>query len=245
MGKQTEVRAQGALSVRVLGMDANGRPMLETAQTVNISRHGVVIGGLRSRVNPGEVVSLQYKGRKVRYRVVWAGQGETAGQLGLEQINLQDDLWQQDAPLDTGGDTGFDTREPGAERRQQRRFETSLPVEVRSPQGAPIRAEISDVSLNGCYVNTLFPVPLDSVVTIVFWLGDDKLVVKGQARTSVLGVGCGIEFIDLSAEVSKGLAEYLQNTCQPATDRRKNAAGEPATHAEATAAHSSLSRTTH
>jgi hypothetical protein len=217
--------------VRVLGMDVNGRPILETARTVNISRSGLVIEGLRSRVNPGDVVSLQYKGRKVRYRVVWVGEaGSTqAGQFGLERTNLHDDLWQTDLPSLAAG---RDTRTRGAERRQHRRFDASWPVEVKSPQRALTSAEVSDLSLSGCYINTLFPSPLDTVVTVMLWLGNQKLMVKGRVRTSVLGVGCGIEFVDLSAADSKRLAEYLKHNCRPAADRRKNAAGGRATQAE-------------
>jgi hypothetical protein len=224
--------------VRVLGMDVNGHPIMETARTADISRHGVVLEGLRSRITPGEVVSLQYKGRKVRYRVVWAGEAETAGKLGLEQTNPHDDLWQNDrAP-----EPDRDSTPRGAERRQQPRFEASLPVEVKSTQGAPIRAEITDISLSGCYVNTLFPVPLDSVVTIVFWLGDDKLVVKGKTCTSVLGLGCGIKFADLSAAAGQRLTEYLENRCKPAKDRRAGAAGRRATEVEITIVQAPSSR---
>ncbi|MFI5090846.1 MAG: PilZ domain-containing protein [Terriglobales bacterium] len=211
------------LTVRILGMDANGRPILQTAWTVNISRNGLVIAGVRSSVNLGEVVSLQYKDRKVRYRVVWTGETGSgqAGQLGLEQLNPQDDLWQLDLPPETDSDP----QERGADRRQQRRFEASLPVEVKSTQGAPIRAEMSDISLSGCYVNTLFPAAIDSFVHIVFWVGDQKLSVKGRVRTCVLGVGCGIEFIDVSAEAKKLLAQYFASGCRPASDRREGGTG--------------------
>jgi hypothetical protein len=240
MGNHTEERAQSALVVRVLGMDVNGRPIMEAARTVNISRLGLVIEGLQSRLKPGEVVSLQYKGRKVRYRVLWAGdaKAETAGQLGLEQINHKDDLWQQDLPPENGRDT----RVPGTDRRRRPRFEAALPVEVKSAQATPIRAEITDISLNGCYVNTLFPVPLDSNVTIVFWLGDDKLVVKGKTCTSVLGLGCGIKFADLSAAAGQRLTEYLENRCKPAKDRRAGAAGRRATEVEITIVQAPSSR---
>ena len=244
-GKRTESRTQRSLEVRVLGMDASGHPLLATARTVNISRHGVVLEGLNCRVSPGEVVSLQYKGRKVRYRVIWSGEAgtEQAGQLGLEKITLRDDLWQQDIPsLEDAGDT----RARRGERRHRRRFEACLPVEVRSADAAPVRAEISDISLNGCYVNTLFPVPLDSIVSIVFWLGDDKMVARGKVRTSVLGVGCGIEFVDLSPADSQRLTEFFQSRCLPAGDRRARATGQPAKDAEAevAAAPSSPSRNT-
>jgi len=244
MGKRTESRAQRSLEVRVLGMDASGRPILATAHTANISRHGVVLEGLPCLVSPGEVVSLQYKGRKVRYRVIWAGEAGTtqASQLGLEQINLRDDLWQQDLPPQ---DEAPDTRTRRGERRNQRRFEASLPVEVRTEEGTPIRAEISDISLSGCYVNTLFPVPLDSIVSIVFWLGDEKLIAKGKVRASILGVGCGIEFIDVPPADSQRLTEFFESRCLPSADRRTGTTEPSAREAEAeVAAPSSPSRST-
>jgi len=231
MGKRTEPRAQRALTVRVLGMDATGHPILQTAWTVNISRQGVVLDGLQSRVNSGDVLSLQYKGRKVRYRVIWAGEAgtEKAGQLGLEKVNAQDDLWHEDLPPETESDP----QERGKERRKQRRYQALLPVEVNASQGASTRAEISDISLSGCYVNTLFPMALDSIVTVVFWLGEQKFSANGRVRTSVLGVGCGIEFLHVSPQNGKVLAEYLAKNCYPATDRRGNSSG-PSAEAEIT-----------
>lgn len=219
MGKRTESRAQRALQVRIMGMDANNRPLLASARTVNISRQGVVLEGVTSPVKTGEVVSLQYKGRKVRYKVIWAGEDGTlqASMLGLERINLKDDLWQEDLPPQ---DDAPDTRTRRGERRHQARFEAALPVEVRTAEGSPIRAQITDMSLSGCYVNTLFPVTLDSIVSIVFWIGDEKLIARGKVRTSIVGVGCGIEFVDLSAVDKQRLEDFLEMRCPPALDRR-------------------------
>jgi len=221
------------LNVRVLGMDANGRPIRQDAWTVNISRTTLVIGGLAASVNVGEVLSLQFKDRKVRYRVLWAGEPETskAGQLGLEQVNPQDDLLQLNLPPEAEDDE----QERGSERRLERRFEASLPVEVQSAQNVPIRAEISDISLSGCYVNTLFPVTVGSIVNVVFWVGDEKLSVRGKVRTCVRGVGCGIEFLDVSEQAKTLLSDYFANGCHPASDRREGGRG-PATQAEITIA---------
>ena len=232
MGRRKQ--PQCVLNVRVLGMDANGRPIRQDAWTVSPSRTGLVIGGLHSSVNIGEVLSLQFKDRKVRYRVVWAGEAGSpkAGQLGLEQVNPQDDLLQLDLPPETDSDL----QDRGADRRLERRFEASLPVEVKATAGVPIRAEISDISLGGCYVSTLFPVAVGSVVNIVFWVGDEKVSVKGKVRTCVLGVGCGIEFTDVSAEAKKLLNEFFANGCRPASDRREGGRG-PTTQAEITVAH--------
>jgi len=221
MGKRTEPRAPRALQVKILGMDATGRPLLAGARTLNISRQGVVLEGVSSPIQAGEVVSLQYKGRKVRYKVIWTGEKGTpqAGQLGLEKVNQKDDLWQQDLPpQEDGPDTHSRARR--GERRHQRRFEATLPVEVRSSDGTPLRAQITDISVSGCYVNTLSPVTLDSIVSIIFWIGDEKLIARGKVRTSIVGVGCGIEFVDLPPADKQRLADYLEMRCPPATDRR-------------------------
>jgi len=211
---------QHVLNVRVLGMDANGRPIRQDAWTVNISRTTLVIGGLAASVNVGEVLSLQFKDRKVRYRVLWTGEAETpkAGQLGLEQVNPKDDLLQLNLPPETEDDQ----HARGSERRLERRFEASLPVEVRSSDSTPIRAEISDISLSGCYVTTLFPVTVGSIVNVVFWVGDEKLSLKGKVRTCVHGVGFGIEFLDLPDQAKKLLSEYFASGCHPASDRRED-----------------------
>ena len=232
MGKQ----AQHVLNVRVLGMDANGHPIRQDAWTVNISRTTLVIGGLAASVNVGEMLSLQFKGRKVRYRVVWTGEVGTskAGQLGLEQINPQDDLLQLNLPPEAESNEN-DQPERGSDRRLEHRYQASLPVEVKSAQGTPLRAEISDISLSGCYVNTLFPVTVGSTVNVVFWVGDEKLSVKGKVRTCVRGVGCGIEFLDVSEQAKTLLSEYFANGCHPASDRRDGSQG-PATQAEITIA---------
>jgi hypothetical protein len=179
------------------------------------------------------VLSLQFNGRKVRYRVLWAGEAETpkAGQLGLEQVNPQDDLLQLNLPPEA--EDGQHLRD--SERRLERRFEAALPVEVQSAQNTPIRAEINDISLGGCYVTTLFPVEVGSIVNVVFWVEDKKLSVKGKVRTCVRGVGCGIEFLDLPEPAKKLLSEYFASGCHPASDRR-DGGRKTATQAEITIA---------
>lgn len=221
---------QHVLNVRVLGMDANGRPIRQDAWTVNVSRTTLVIGGLAASVNVGEVLSLQFKDRKVRYRVLWTGEAETpkAGQVGLEQVNPQDDLLQLNLPPEAEDDQ----RASGSERRLERRFEASLPVEVKSTQGVSLRAEISDISLSGCYVSTLYPVEVGQAVQVVFWVGDVKISLKGKVRTCVRGVGCGIEFLDVPEPTKKLLADFTQNW-RPASDRRDDGQSA-ATQAELT-----------
>ena len=217
---------QPELNVRVLGMDASGRPIRQDAQTLSVSRDGLVVGGIGASVNPGEVLSVQYKDRKVRYRVLWAGEpgSSKAGQLGLEQVHPEDDLFQMEFPLETVPD---EPQPRGAERRHERRFEASLPVEVKSTQTSSLRAEISDISLGGCYISTLYPVAVGLSVTVIFWIGDEKVSVRGKVRTCVPGVGCGIEFLDLT-ENTKRLLDHFTSNSRPASDRRDDGQGSTA-----------------
>lgn len=219
MSKRKEARVQRPLQVRVMGMDVNGRPILATARTLNISRHGVVVAGLASRVNPGEVISLQYKGRKVRYRVIWAGDplSGTGGQLGLQTVNLEDDLWQEDLPKI---ESFNDIRPRGRQRRQKSRYEIRIPVELRSDTKGPIWADIGDMSASGCYVKTLFPMVPGTSVTVTIRLGDDHLTAKGIVRNSLKGVGCGVEFHGLLPKDQLALMAFCRTHGIPARERR-------------------------
>jgi hypothetical protein len=152
------------------------------------------------------VVSLQSKGKKVQYSVIWAGDPGTdkAGQLGLQTLKLHNDLWRADLPRIEGT---HEIRERLGDRRKQCRYEVCIPVEMRSAVKPPIWAETGDISLSGCYVR---PAAGGSLVDLVFWLRDTKVVAKGRVRASIQGVGRGVEFQNLSSEDQQRLTTFCQ-----------------------------------
>ena len=62
------------MPVRVSGIDYNGNPFSQTAQTVDVSRTGARLGGVRCLRGPGEMVTIESGAHSARFLVVWIGQ---------------------------------------------------------------------------------------------------------------------------------------------------------------------------
>jgi len=96
-----------------------------------------------------------------------------------------------------------------ARRRKHPRYPCSGGVELRRQEGGqPIWANLSDVSLTGCYVESTSTLPDGTMVT--FHLRTHDLDIKGRAivRASHHAVGMGVAFLHLGKEDQKNL-EFL------------------------------------
>jgi len=83
LGERREPRIQARLQVRIAGIDASGRPLLQMVTTRNISRQGALLEGIQSKLKLGEIVAITYKSSRARFRVIWVGDAgtERAGQM--------------------------------------------------------------------------------------------------------------------------------------------------------------------
>lgn len=107
MGKRREPWTQAKLQVRIAGIDANGRPLLQVVTTRDISRQGALLQGIQGRFKSGETISLTYKNNKARFRVVWMGDMGTkrAGQIGVQSIDPAKCIWEAPILPPPGADT--------------------------------------------------------------------------------------------------------------------------------------------
>jgi hypothetical protein len=64
-------RAQRDLAVQVSGRDAKGNAFSQGVNASNISKGGALLSGLSSGVRSGDLVWVEYQGRKARFRIVW------------------------------------------------------------------------------------------------------------------------------------------------------------------------------
>jgi len=101
------------------------------------------------------------------------------------------------------------------DRRQYPRLKCRLPIEIRTKDSRfPIRGETTDVSLSGCYVSTMLPLPAGMEVELRLWVGAAPISCKGLIRTADGGVGNGIEFLaldKLSLAILNGHLDRLQS----------------------------------
>ena len=62
-------RATMELKVKVWGMGANGQPFFQNAMAQNVSATGACLYGIEPDLKVGDVIGVQYEGRKARCKV--------------------------------------------------------------------------------------------------------------------------------------------------------------------------------
>ena len=96
------------------------------------------------------------------------------------------------------------------ERRRFPRVKTEIPLELRhSGSPAPVRATTSEISLGGCYIETMFTLDVGTQVDVILWLDDQKVKAKGVIATRYPQVGNGIDLVEMTAEDRKKLEGHL------------------------------------
>ena len=96
------------------------------------------------------------------------------------------------------------------ERRRYPRLNTSVQLElIVEGATAPIRTKTDEIALGGCYIETMFTLPVGTSLTIILWLDGEKLFTNGRVVTRFPQVGNGIEFADMRAEDEARLTRFL------------------------------------
>lgn len=72
-----------------------------------------------------------------------------------------------------------------------------------------MRISATDISGNGCYVETVMPFPVSTLLRIDFWIEQQRLSASAAVRTRDPGVGMGIEFTGLKEDGKLLLQAHL------------------------------------
>jgi PilZ domain len=98
-----------------------------------------------------------------------------------------------------------------SERRKYPRVKARVPVEIYvEGSDTPIRGATSDISLNGCYIESIFPFPKGATLDLKLQLGDTLLIVAIVA-TSDPQVGNGVLFTRMLPEDVDTLRTYIES----------------------------------
>jgi hypothetical protein len=188
-------------------MSAEGRPFSQHARAQNISSEGALISGVESELRVGDMIGVQCEEKKTRCTVVWVmNTGPVKkNQVGVRLVADQESPWKSYLPLD-----GATVTIAESNRRRWHRHKISLPVELRDERvNAPIRINATDVSGNGCYVESMLPLPRGTVLRVDFYLDSEHIKITAVVRTCDPGVGNGIEFTGMPAEMKGRMQDYL------------------------------------
>jgi c-di-GMP-binding flagellar brake protein YcgR len=97
----------------------------------------------------------------------------------------------------------------GPDRRGHPRLKAKVPVEIRTEgSDTPIRGAVSDLSLGGCYIETIFPFPIGTTLEISLRINGTILAVA-TVVTSDPQVGNGIRFTRMLPEDEAELQSYI------------------------------------
>ena len=100
---------------------------------------------------------------------------------------------------------------PENERRNSTRLKIKVPIEMYiegSP--SPVRGATSDLSVSGCYIETIFPLPVGTNLELKLQLVNTLLIVASVA-TSDPQVGNGIRFMRMLPEDIEELRKFLES----------------------------------
>lgn len=105
--------------------------------------------------------------------------------------------------------------------RQHPRFKVNLPVELRSPvDQVPVRAQISDICLGGCYVEMSFTKNVSSEINLTLWVGDNKISASGVVVSCHPSFGNGIKFTHVAPESKERLQNFVETLKPSLTGKR-------------------------
>jgi hypothetical protein len=225
-----------SLSVTVQGIDRFGKTFYQPARTVDISRSGVALEGASHIRGVGEEVQVEYKGESAAYRVKWIGPPGTkrAGHVGMECIPTGKYIWKEKLPdfytdnfvisavdpktaSGPGGPGGASARSAAAAKSSERRGYVRQQVRVEAEvigleDGVRLRGVVVDISLTGCFVEMLSPLSVGSAVSITLESGDEKVKSRGEVRSSLPGMGIGIQFKEMDENSNKALKQIARRS---------------------------------
>lgn len=213
MGQRTEQRIAVSLPVLARGMDSHGNPFEAMGETHDISCSGACVEGITAELQPGNKIEIQYKNQTAWYRVQWIDKA-TDGKCcaGLRCLEPGTYIWgvplkgwepdtydpSQAGPVSEPVLTTARPLQPswsGADRRQFPRRSCRIEAQVTMDGGlVRLSGTVTDISLGGCYVEMLAPLPVDTAVELLLRIGEGPMQISGKVRSSQTGLGMGIAF---------------------------------------------------
>jgi hypothetical protein len=190
-------------------MGSNNQPFHQNANAQNVSLTGACICGLENELKVGDVIGVQYETKKARCKVVWVMEagGLKKVQVGVQLVADQECPWLSQLPPEVRSNLPNITPD---NRRRFLRHRISFPLEFRDERvNTPMRVNATDISGNGCYVETVMPLPISTVLKVDFWIDQEHISATATVRTRDPGVGMGIEFSGLPDDSKKRFQAHL------------------------------------
>jgi hypothetical protein len=203
-----EPRVATDLNLRVWGIGADGHTFSQQAHARNISNRGALLSGIESDLKVGEIIGLQYGGKKARCEIVWTSNTGSTLKTKAGVRLLADMACPWTGELLTAKNLAAPA--PG-NLRKSKRHKISFVIELHDPRvSKTVHVTSTDISSSGCYVETIVPLPVGTSLQVDLRFLSDKITTRSIVRTSDPGVGMGVEFLGLKAEEQERFQGHLE-----------------------------------
>jgi hypothetical protein len=131
--------------------------------------------------------------------------------------------------LDLQGSAVSDSPGDTKERRGEARHIFSATAEVYEPKSRVlVHGRCSDLSLGGCYVDTINPLPIGTAATIRLQRESKSFTSPARVVYSTVGMGMGLAFDTVSADQNAVLDDWLRELSGEIPASAENENGEHA-----------------
>lgn len=89
------------------------------------------------------------------------------------------------------------------------RIKAKLPVEMRCAGKTQVRTATDEISLCGCYIETMFTLDIGTKVELLLSLNQETVIAEAVVATKTPQVGNGIDFVEMDADNRLKLSEYI------------------------------------
>ena len=247
MGRRSEQRIALRVPILVRGKDGRGSPFVVNAHTHDITATGASLNGLKGIAEIGSKIEIEYQGRKAMFRIQWIGSIGTprSGQAGVKCLEPGNYIW--GVPLAEWAPDTYDPDHPSSPpalssprgdyvthsepRSERRRFPRvacrieATVADVGSSTSLPVK--VTDISLGGCYVEMLSPLPIDSAVEISLDTAQGTVQARGRVAVSQMGMGMSVAFSAISPEDFEKLREIAPPVAAPFERERSKPRSQP------------------
>src|ERR1700739_1065466 len=100
MEQRRELRADDRLVVTIDGRDKTGECFTEQVVATGISRSGALLSGISRHVRSGDIIWVEHRGKKSRFKVVWVRDSESLQliQAAIHLLERECCPWQENWP---------------------------------------------------------------------------------------------------------------------------------------------------
>jgi hypothetical protein len=179
-------------------MESSGKPFSGLAHTLDVTRDGARLGGVRNFLKIGDVIGVQYRHNKGRFRVAWVGEMNSpySTQVGLEVVERGRDFWGLDgADLNAQDEYTPKAKPSPPQRSLGRMYAVEGVVEVREDDGKPAYwAQMTQIAERGGYVQAHTPHAAGSRVRLHINISNHEIAMNALVRSSQDAKGMSVEF---------------------------------------------------